>query len=396
MTRAGGGEGALPTVAHIITRLDLGGAQQNTLDTCAALDRSRYRVRLLFGPGGPLDAELSRLRPAEAAPVPSLGRSIGAADARALAELTAALRSMERPLIVHTHSSKAGVLGRAAARAVGAEFVVHSIHGFGFHEGQAAWVRSAYVQAERKAAAWTDAFVSVSRANVAEAQARGIIGQQHIVRVIRSGMDLAAFVPGPAEEARMRLGVPLGTPFIVCIGNLKPQKDPLTMVDAFARLVRDRPQAMLWFVGDGPLRPAVERRIRARALEHRFNLVGWRKDVPDLIRASDIVASSAVFEGLPRAAVQAVRAQRPFVGTRVDGTSEIVRNGRGGLLVEPRDPEALAHALARGLDERPVEEDPARWCEAWSKERLVSEQDALYRALLSRSGSAPRPSFGPP
>ncbi len=369
------------TVAHIITRLDLGGAQQNTLDTCVGLDRRRFRVCLLYGPGGLLDDRLHALTPQERRPIPSLGRTIALEDdLSALLEIRRALAELG-PCIVHTHSSKAGILGRAAARSLGLRGVAHSIHGFGFHAEQPAWKRRAFVEAERRAARWTRAFLSVSRANLAEAQARGIIGPEHLVRIVRSGMDLSPFADADAEraEARAALKAPNG-PLFLSVANLKPQKAPLDLVAAFDLVRQRRPDAELWFVGEGPLRGAVQAELARRKL-NGFRLLGWRRDVPRLMAACDVVVLASIFEGLPRSAVQAVRARRPFVGTRVDGTAEIIQDGGNGFLVEPRSPAALARAMLRALDERPIDPDPEARCRPWSVHALIEAQESAYEEI---------------
>jgi glycosyltransferase involved in cell wall biosynthesis len=301
-------------------------------------------------------------------------------DLSALLEIRRVLAELG-PCIVHTHSSKAGILGRAAARSLGLRGVAHSIHGFGFHAEQPAWKRRAFVEAERRAARWTRAFLSVSRANLAEAQARGIIGPEHLVRIVRSGMDLSPFADADAEraEARAALKAPNG-PLFLSVANLKPQKAPLDLVAAFDLVRQRRPDAELWFVGEGPLRGAVQAELARRKL-NGFRLLGWRRDVPRLMAACDVVVLASIFEGLPRSAVQAVRARRPFVGTRVDGTAEIIQDGGNGFLVEPRSPAALARAMLRALDERPIDPDPEARCRPWSVHALIEAQESAYEEI---------------
>ena len=326
------------TVIHIITKLELGGAQENTIYTCRHLDRSRFEVALLYGPGGLLDDDAQSIEYADIQAVPSLVREVRpGTDARCSADLYRRIRSIRRrhvarwgdtgQIVVHTHSSKAGLLGRLAAKAAGVPHVIHSIHGFGFYEGQNPAKHAVFVNAERAAAAVTGAFIGVSRANLAEGRARGIIRNHHRVRLIRSGFDLDGFRAAVAngQQLRRNLGFAQDDEIIVSIANMKPQKDPLTLVAAMARLRRKRPKAVLLFAGDGQLRPQVEAAIEREDLARQFRLLGWRRDVPELMGAADTVVLSSRFEGLPRVAVQSVVARRPFVGTRVDGTPEIIQ-----------------------------------------------------------------------
>lgn len=373
------------SVAHVITMLELGGAQENTLSTVRGLDRTRFDVALIFGPGGILDEEARSIPAARITPVPELVRQISPRyDLGAVRALVRIFRET-RPQIVHTHSSKAGVVGRIAARIARVPKVVHSIHGFGFHEGQPAPKFAAFLAAERAAARLTDAFIGVSSANLAEGRARGIIGPRHQVALIRSGFDLERFRAEAAGGAVLReeLGLDRTDEVIVSIANLKPQKDPLTLVRAMALLAPRRPRAVLLYAGDGELRPEVEAEISRLGLTGRFRLLGWRRDIPALIAASDVVALSSIFEGLPRSAVQALVARRPFVGTRVDGTPEVIHHGRNGFLVEPRSPEALAGALERGLIERPVDPADERRVLDWDVHTMVRQQEELYAKLSS-------------
>lgn len=385
------------TVVHLITQLELGGAQENTLATVAGLDRGRFAVGLWRGPGGLLEAEAELIGEIEHRVMPELVREISPAkDSGALATLIRELRLARRrhqarggdprAFILHTHSSKAGILGRAAGRAAGVPVVVHSIHGFGFHEGQNPLVRAAFVNAERAASRLTDAFISVSRANLAEAMALGIVSPTQRAVVIRSGFDLRAFRAeaerGPALRAELGLGP--DDEVFVAIANLKPQKDPITLLRAFAELSRSRPRAVLLYVGDGELRPQLEAEIARLGVGDRFRLLGWRRDVGALMGTADVVVLSSIFEGLPRSAVQAIAVRRPFVGTRVDGTGEVIRAGKNGFLVEPRDPPALAAAMARAIVERPVDPDDAARTEAWDVRRMVDAQAELYEALTAR------------
>jgi glycosyltransferase involved in cell wall biosynthesis len=300
----------------------------------------------------------------------------------------------ERSFVVHTHSSKAGILGRFAARAARVPVIVHTIHGFGFFEGQAEAVKRAFIAAERAAARVTDGFISVSRASLAEAHARKIVGPRQTARVIRSGFDLEPFFAAASAErraaARAVLGLATSDEVIVAIANMKPQKDPLALVAAFAEVARERPRALCLFAGDGELRPAVSQAISSHGLEQRFRLLGWRTDIPELLAAADVVALSSIFEGLPRSAVQAVAARRPFVGTRVDGTPEIIRDGRNGFLVPPRDPAALARALVRALVERPLDPLDEERVRAWDVRAMVREEERFYESLIAEpiAGSA--------
>jgi glycosyltransferase involved in cell wall biosynthesis len=384
-------------VAHVITRLDLGGAQDNTLHTVAQL-RAPYEAHLLAGPGGMLDAE-ARQRFGDALTfVPSLVHPIRPVqDLLAVRRLARAFLRL-RPAIVHTHSSKAGIVGRAAARLAGVPVVVHSIHGFGFHDRQPAWLRTTLVAAERMARPWTTHFVSVAAVHLARGAALGIVDPGR-ASVVRSGVHLGALAAAADRAAaagtatlRAGLGLPEKGPIVGMVACLKPQKAPLDFVEAAARVATRRPDATFVMVGDGPLRPAVEARARALGLDGRLRLLGWRRDVPDLLAAFDVVALTSLWEGLPRVVPEAIAASRPLVVTAIDGAAELLRHDEHALLVPASDPAAAAGQILRLL------EDPslARRLVATARplltefdiDRMVREQESLYGRLLQEAPGA--------
>lgn len=379
-------------VVHVITLLELGGAQQNTLATLARLDRARFAPRLACGAGGLLDGEARAL----GIPVhflPELVRPVRPLqDLRARAALAALLRPLAAagPVLVHTHSSKAGLLGRQAAARAGAGPVVHSIHGFG-HDALPAGLRALGLWAERRAARHTDAFISVSRAHIEAGRRLGLFGDRP-VHLVRSGIDLADFARAPElrDAARRGLGLPPDAPVVGMVACLKPQKAPLDFVDVAARVARERPDARFFLAGDGELRPQVEAAVAAAGLQPRFALLGWRRDVPALLGALDVLVLTSRWEGLPRVCPQAMAAGRPVVATAVDGTPEAVVDGRNGFLVPPGDTAGAARAVLRLLADpalRAAQGAAGRAAAGeFSEERMVADQERLYTALLAERG----------
>lgn len=229
-------------VAHVITRLEFGGAQQNTLHTVRALDPARFDVLLVSGEGGYFDAEVRADRGLRAVFLPSLVRELSPAkDLLALLELCNLLRA-ERPDVVHTHSSKAGILGRLAAALAGVPVIVHTYHGFGFHDRQRPIVKLLYTALERACALWTTRLVYVSRANAEYAQRHGL-GPAASATIIRSGVRLADF-PADVDKAALKTAAGVGRhkPLVVTVGNLKPQKNAGDLVAAAAKSWPGRPR----------------------------------------------------------------------------------------------------------------------------------------------------------
>ena len=378
-------------VCHVITLLELGGAQQNTLHTCTHLDPAQFDVSLIAGAGGYLDAEARSGMGARARFLRDLIREIRPLrDIKAYLALRRAFVELH-PHIVHTHSSKAGILGRAAARRAGVPIVIHSIHGFPFNEFQLWPIRRAFIAAERIAAAWTDRFIAVSRRNIEQGVALRILAPNS-VSLIRSGFDLAAFTPGPPPvRKRASLGLPEGTPVVGTISCLKAQKAPLDFVDLCARVAHAIPRTHFLLVGDGALRPEVERRVAASELGGRFHVLGWRDDVPDILRVLDVFVLTSLWEGLPRAVLQARATSVPVVATAVDGTSEVVEDGVNGYLCRPKDVEAMAGRVIELLREpdraRAMGGRGREGLQEFDQSRMVRMQEELYRELVRLRGA---------
>lgn len=347
-----------PLVAHVITRLELGGAQQNTLDTCRLLDRERFRVALLTGEPGRLDSAAARIDDLDFRIIPALGRPVHPwRDVRAYRALTDHLRDLrgeeEAPVIVHTHSSKAGMIGRLAARRAGIRRIVHTVHGFGHRAFRSSWLRGAARMAERQVARSTTRFVCVSNENREEGRRLRLFGDRPVT-VIRSGFDVASFRhPGvDRREARRRLGLAPDVPVVGTVACLKPQKDPVAFVRTAAAVRRNVNEARFVLVGDGALaelvRHEAERLGDAQAVTH----LGWRDDVAQILPAFDVFLLTSRWEGLPRVVVQAMAAGVPVVASDVDGVRDVVRDDETGRLVPPGDVPGFARSVRDLLDDR--------------------------------------------
>jgi glycosyltransferase involved in cell wall biosynthesis len=321
--------------------------------------------------------------------VPDLVRPINPAkDLSALRRLTALMRETA-PDIVHTHSSKAGVLGRTAARLAGVRVVIHSIHGYGFTPLQPAYLRAAYVTAEKVMARVTDHFIAVSRANIDLGLQHGLFEEEE-VSLIRSGIELTRFreaAGGPVS--RRRLGIAEDVPVVVQIGNFKPQKAPLDFVRMAAEVAAEVPRAVFVMVGDGVLRPRAEQLAAELGVADRIHFSGWWEDIPGLLAASRVSVLSSRHEGLPRAAVESLAAGVPVVATAVDGTPEVVCHGVNGFLVEPGDVSGLASSVRRLLEDDGLREGMSEAApsglEDFDIDLMVRQQEDLYRWLLGRS-----------
>ena len=344
-------------VAHIITRLELGGAQQNTLYCCAHHNPKKFEVILICGLGGYLDDEarknsghyktyfLSELKH----PIRPWW------DLLALLKITEILKA-EKVDVVHTHSSKAGILGRWAARRAGVRKILHTVHGWGFYPGQFFLTSWIYQSLERWAAGYTHRLITVSAANQEEGLT-AVIGTKDQYRVIHSGIAVEKFRLSKAAiaKARKKLGA-VDRPLVLVLSNLKKQKAPMDVVRTAERLVEKIPTVLFVWAGDGPLRGEIEKAVRKNRLEKNFLFFGWREDVAELLAGCDALLLTSLHEGLPRVVLQAMAAGKPAVATAVNGTPEAVQNGWTGFLHAPHDAEGMAESLFKIL----ADEDLAR------------------------------------
>lgn len=375
---------------HVITRLIVGGAQENTILTCALLDRARYAPLLVSGAQtgleGTLHGEAARL----AVPtriLPSLVRQPAPRRDLATALKLWRLFERERPAIVHTHSSKAGIVGRLAARWARVPVIVHTVHGWGFHARTPALRRATYVRLERLAARWTARLVVVSTQDREKGLREGIGSRAQYV-LIRSGIDLAPYRDARRHRAATRasLGIPPTACVLGAVTRLSPQKDPLTLVRAAAEVLRRLPDAYLVLVGDGPLRAELERLAAALGVLGRVRLTGIRRDVPALMGAFDVFVLTSLWEGLPRVIPQAMAAEVPIVATGVDGIAEAVEDGVTGRLAPPGSPALLAERVLDVV----TAPDRGRALAARASARtsefelgaMLGALDGLYRELL--------------
>lgn len=376
------------TVCHIITKLELGGAQQNTLFTVSHLDPAKFRPVLITGEPGLLDNEARKLAGVEFHQISSLVRAIRPlSDLRALLTLVWLLRRM-KPAIVHTHSSKAGILGRMAAWLAGVPVIIHSIHGFGFTRYQSVPVRRVLMTLERLVAKVTTRFFAVSDANRQLGVEIGLFPDNRCV-VIRSGVDVKAIrrLGVDTTAKKQELGLEPGRPVVGMVAPMKPQKAPLDFIRVAARVAAKKPETQFLFVGDGELREAMETELVRLDLAKSFRLAGWRRDVPAIMRCLDVFVLTSLWEGLPRVYLEALASGVPVVGTRVDGAAEVIRDGINGYLLAPGDINGMAERVLALLANPTLAADMGRRGESLPPEfdihDMVRRQEREYEQLLA-------------
>jgi glycosyltransferase involved in cell wall biosynthesis len=381
-------------IAHIITRLIRGGADENTLLSCNGQAEMGHEVHLIYGLEVS-DAMVRRLHPAVTPhQIRALRRPLTPiGDAWATFATTTLLRQI-KPEIVHTHTSKAGAIGRVAARMASTPGVVHGIHILPFvNVGRAEQL--AYLTAERLLAPVTHAFVNVSHGMMETALANGI-GPAPKHAVVPSGMDLAQFrdaTPVGDDEIAAAFGCPARDAsrlkLLVMMAALEPRKRVLEFLDVFAKVVKFEPSAALAVLGEGRDRDAIVARISAIGLEKRVALPGFRSDVERWVARADVCVLASEREGLPRAVVQYVLAGRPVVATALPGLEEIVKSGVSGYLV-PTDrlhemvPPICGLLAAPLLAASMAREAKSIDLSRWSTGHMVDRLEHIYRCVLER------------
>ncbi len=380
-------------IMHVSTRLILGGSQENTVLSCMGQSDDGHEVSLVFGPiEGPEGTMLPAVEAhggIEPIETPDLVRELSPRrDLRCRRELERLIRDW-RPDVVHTHSSKAGILGRAAAWSAGVPAVVHTIHGLPFHPFLPWWRNRIYIRSERWAARRCHAIATVADAMRDQALAEGI-GRPDQYRTIRSGMVIDPYlVEESRADARRRLGLPQDAFIVGTIARLAELKGHDDLLDACGPLMHRDPRIHLLWVGDGWWSDRLKMRIREMGLEGRVHTPGLvpPETIPGWIRAMDVVAHPSYREGLPRAVVQGLLSERPVIAYDIDGAPEVCVPGETGILVPTGDLEALGTAIERlRTDPRHGEslaaEGRRRCVEAFDHRVMVRELDDLYRRVL--------------
>lgn len=404
-------------ICHVITRLIVGGAQENTVLTCRGLVERGHEVTLIAGPETGPEGSLwddARRAGCSLIPLESLRRAVRPwQDLRALRTLRAKFLELQ-PDIVHTHSSKAGILARAAAFDAGVPCIVHTIHGMSFNRTQPWAVRTAYQAVERWAAERTHAFITVADAMIEQSVAARIAPREKFV-TIRSGLETERFTPNAELRQRFRAewGVAEDEIVVGTVARLFQNKGYEEILDAMPRAIaavsraggtpsstgvsspslqESNPARRLCFVwiGDGAYRSRYERRLDELGLRDRVRLLGLLRpdEVAERINGFDIALHASKWEGLPRALVQALLTEVPAISFDIDGAPEVVTPNETGLLVPLGDTTGLATAIVRLANDADLRRAMGRRgrerCFAeFDWRRMVRKIESVYDRTLS-------------
>lgn len=324
------------------------------LELCRHLDKEKFNVFLFTAAQGVLLEDFLSVNNLNIKRSSNLERSINPLkDIAALFEIFHFIRKNNIQL-AHTHSSKAGIIGRIAARLAGVKIVIHTVHGWPFNDFQGYLSSRLFVLMERVCAMFTDKIIAVSQADIAKGL-KSRIGRPEKYSLIRYGIDIPAFASRNIG-IKQELGIPADDPVVGMIACFKPQKNPLDFI-RMAELVRKaHPRARFILTGDGILRPRIEALVNELGLADNVLLTGWRRDVPAILSTLDIFALSSYWEGLPIAVLEAMAASKPVVATDTGGITEVIRDGENGFLVKPGDIAKMAAKVSLLLADRSLRE----------------------------------------
>ncbi len=382
-------------VLRIIARMNVGGPARQVSVLARQLDPVHFEQRLLVGAVGSEEADDLVLRRVDIPHrrVRGLGRAPSPSDdVRAMVALMAEVRRF-RPHVVHTHTAKAGALGRAAALLAGfppkqRPALVHTFHGHLLHGYFSPLVTKAVVITERGLGRQTDRLVAVGSRVRDELGAVGI-GHRDRWEVVPPGIELR---PLPSRtEARTALGLPQEAPVVAYVARLTAVKRPDRFVDVAAHVASVVPKAMFLVAGDGELAADVRRRAAAAGIADRVLMLGWTADMEAVYAAADVVALTSDNEGMPVSLIEAALAGRPAVTPAVGSAAEVVTDGQTGFVVPPGDALALAAAIARLLADDDLREGMGsaaarRAAERFSGSRLVADTERIYGELARERG----------
>jgi len=330
---------------YVITKLELGGAQKQLLSLISRLDKERYTPFLMTAADGFLLKDFLSIKGLRLIKVRFLERPINPVkDFLAFYQIYTFLKKNKID-IVHTHSLKAGILGRWAARFAQVKIIVHTVHGWSFNQYQNHFLRRFIVWLERLTALITDRLITVSWHDLSKGLANRI-GNRDKYKLIRYGIDYEQFRKED-RSLREQLGIGIDDLVVGMVSCFKPQKSPQDFVRLALLVNKNQNSNGVKFIlaGDGVLRNKIERSISQFNLGQQVILTGWQEDINRILQAIDIFVLTSLWEGLPISVLEAMAAALPVVATNTGGIMEIVHDGRTGFLIQPGDINQMSEKL---------------------------------------------------
>ncbi len=383
-------------VIRVIARLNIGGPAIHVILLTARLDPERYESILLYGQEAPDEGNMLHLAGEKGVSpilIPNLGRELNfIRDLKTLWTLYRFFRR-EKPDIVHTHTAKAGTVGRLAARLAGVPVIVHTFHGHVLHGYFSPWKTALFRSIERALARVTNRVIAVSGQCRQDLIAYGIASPE-AVRVIPLGLDLEPLAhPAPDAGPGLRedLGIPRGAFVAGMVARLVPIKRHEDLFHAIPLVLRDYPGTWFVIVGDGERRRELEHLAARLGIGHRLRFAGFRRDQGRVYRDLDLVVLTSANEGLPVVIIEALASGTPAVATRVGGVPELIEEGKTGYIVEPGNIESIAAGIKKaaadpGKTRALGQAAQAEILRKYSIHRLVRDIEDLYDELGGEKG----------
>ncbi len=384
-------------VAHVITRFDKGGSAENTFLTVRGLDKKKYDVLLIKG----LSQE-SRMSEQEETAVamnlsdaekngvriinlPSLVRSIAPLkDFKALFSLIGIFRR-ERPAIVHTHTSKAGILGRWAAFLAKVPVIIHTPHGHVFWGYFNRWKTSIFIFLERLTVPITEKIITLTEQEKKD-HLRFSIAPERKFTVIHSGVDLSKFSGATVDAFKMRkkLGIPEEAFVVGTVGRLTLVKGHRYLLEAAAKVVPERQNTVFAFLGDGELLTELTEMASSLGIKDHVKFLGWRPDVADVMATFDIFVLPSLNEGMGKVLVEAMAMGKPIIASNVGGIPDLVKHGENGILTEPGNVSVIAECIDILYNNSRIDEMGRMGksiASNFSADSMIMKLDRLYTSL---------------
>jgi len=372
-------------ILYLITKLELGGAQKHVLSLVKNADKNRFNVFLFTSKDGLLLDEAFLIPGVTIYCSRFLDRPINFfKDILAFFEIVFYLK-YKNIKIIHTHSSKAGILGRLAAKFANIPIVIHTVHGWSFNDYQPYFIRKIYVLLERIVAFFSDVIIVVSSYDRQKGLSNAI-GSKEKYLVIPYGIDYPKFI-NLESNIRKRLGINPDEEVVGTIACLKPQKAPSDFIKVCSHISNLLPKVKFLLVGDGILKKKIIKLIKGYNLSHKVIMTGWCRNVSEILSVIDVFVLTSLWEGVPISVLEAMAASKPVVVTRTGGIEEIIRDGENGYLVFPRDILNMVKIVQGLLVDKELRLKVGRNAkfslgDSFLIERMIKDNLAIYERLI--------------
>ena len=370
-------------IIHIQVLPILSGVQKSMLDIISRLDPNKYDITVLCQAEGELTQALKQ-KNIRFTTLSELKREINPYyDFLAFLKLYKLLRHGKYDL-VHTHSSKPGIIGRLAAKAAGIKCIVHTVHGFAFHENSSKLQIFLVGIFEKLAGMVSHKVVFVNKKDRDIASKMKLVANHKMV-IIHNGIDLSQFNSGKGVKSGN--GVKKNGAMVGMIARLWEQKAPQDYIASIPKVVDKIPDAKFLVIGNGPLEEELKEMSNRLGVSKNVLFLGWRQDIKDLLKIIDVVVLPSLWEGLPVSILEAMALSKPVVATNIKGNNELVVHGETGYLVEPGNPEEISSYVLKLLNDQPLAKKMGRLGYSRVKEKfalnkIVEQTSSLYENLL--------------